>query len=141
MRGCKRVVDVDLAEGGKAACELWVVGLLLRMEPDVLEEQHVAGPQPAHCASRRLTYTVLGELDLAAELFCERCRDGPQRKRGLDTLRPSQVGHDDHLGAPLREVLEGWDRGSNARVIRDAVLGERHVEVLAHEDTFGCDID
>ena len=49
--------------------------------------------------------------------------------------------HDYHFGSPVREVLESWDGGSNACVVRDAVLGQRHVEVLPHEDTLGRDVD
>ena len=45
------------------------------------------------------------------------------------------VDHDD-LGPSLGEMLEGWNGGEDARVVGDLAVRERHVQVLADEDTF-----
>ena len=42
--GPERVVDVDVCIGGERLREFRVVGLLLGMEAQVLEQQHLAGP-------------------------------------------------------------------------------------------------
>src|ERR1700693_4054061 len=136
MGGAKCVVDVQLAECRKPARKLGIVCLLLWMEPDVLEEQNLAGLQPTDCTARRLAHAILGKEDLPVELFRESRRHGTQGERGLDSLWAPKMRYDEHLRAPVCEVLERWDRRSNARVVSDGAFREGHVEVLAHEDTF-----
>src|ERR1700693_2009241 len=61
----------------------------------------------------------------------------PKRKRRLNAFRAPEVRHDDDHRSPLREVLERRERRANSSVVGDAAFGDRHIEVLPHEDTFG----
>ena len=141
MRGGEGVVDEHLAQRCQLGGELRVVGLVLGMKAHVLQEQDMAGLQTGGGRACRLTDAIHCKLHLAPQLLRKRGRHRPQRKRGVDTLWASEVGHHDDHGAPLGEMLQGWDRRLDARVVGDGAVGERHVQVLAHENPFAGDVD
>jgi hypothetical protein len=49
------------------------------------------------------------------------------------------VRGDDHLGTGLGEGLDGRQDGADAAVVADETVGERHVQVGAHEDPLAVD--
>ncbi len=63
------------------------------------------------------------------------------RELGIDAVRPSEMGADDDLRSVMVEQPdERLERGANARVVGDAAVVERDVEVGANEDVLPRDI-
>ena len=68
-------------------------------------------------------------------------RDRRDRERGIDALRTAQVrAHDDLGRAALEQELERRQRRADPRVVGDATVLERHVEVAADEDALSLDL-
>ncbi len=135
------VVDVDLAKRRELSRELGVVLLLLGMEADVLEQQHLARLQPAHSGLGDRPDAVGYERDVAPQVLGELAGDGPKRQRRVRSRGPAEVRHHDDEGAPVHQVPKGGDGGANARVVRDLAVCHRNVEVLTHEDAPAGDVD
>ena len=134
VRGAERVVDVHVAERRQLPRELSVVARLLRVETQVLEQEHVARPQRGRRLRGRGADTVVRGRDGAAEQLRE-----ARRHRGHAQLvhhlpfGTAEVGHE-HQRAPLvDQVLDGRQGGADARVVDDVTARERDVEVDAHE--------
>ena len=79
---------------------------------------------------------VAGESNELAEALGQRFSDGLQRELRVDlALRAAEVGHGDHLGAAVKQRLQGGKgRVDAARVSNVAVLVERDVEVGADQN-------
>ena len=119
VRRAERVVDVEVAVRGELARELGVVLRLARVEARVLE--HVDA--------------------LVRQQLAEPRRDGRHRERRVRPLRPAEVRADAHLrGAVLEQQLERRQRRADARVVGDAAVLERHVQVGAHEHALAGDV-
>ena len=77
----------------------------------------------------------------SGEQLAEPRLDRRQRERGIGALRAAQVGQSTTLGgAALEEELERRQRRADARVVGDAAVLERHVEVDADEDALARDV-
>ena len=109
VHGAERVLDEQVAVVGELARELGIVFRLARVEAGVLEHADFGHARP--------------KLLL----------DGLHRVRGIGPLRPAEMGADCHLGGfVLEQVLQRRERRADARVVRDASVLERHVQVGAH---------
>jgi len=106
------------------------------MKAHVLQQQQIAILQPVDRRGGSLTDAVLRKADFPIELLGERFRDRPQRELGVFPFRTAEMRHDDDLCPSLGEMLEGWHRSEDPRVVGDLAFREWHVQVLAHEDTF-----
>src|SRR6202022_3941070 len=89
--GREGVVDEDLAQLSQLPSEVSVVGLLARVEADVLEQQELSPAEAAGGGPGGLADAVLGERHLSAQQVAEPVRNRPQRElwRRL-SLRASQ---------------------------------------------------
>ncbi len=135
------VVAEDLSVRGQLPGELRVVVLFPRMEPNVLEQQHLAGLQPADRGLRDRTHAVGGERHLAPQMLGELARDRAQRQGRVRTGGAPQMGHDDRHRPAVHQIAQGRDGGLDARRVGDGAVSDRHIEVLAHEDPLSVDVD
>jgi hypothetical protein len=142
VRRAERVVDVDVGERCELSRESGVVGLLARIEAHVLQHQHLTGH---HALDGLLCLGSDGgvdEGDVPAEEPLQHTPDRPERVlRFRLTLGAAEVAHEDHLGVVVDQVADGRQRGADARVVGDGAVGERHVEVDAHEHALPVDVD
>ena len=94
------VVDVDVGVGGERLGELRVVLLLLGVEPEVLEEQHLAGPHPLDRVLGADAQGVAGDGHVPPEQLGQALADRPQPQPVLDlAVGPAEVAREDDLGA------------------------------------------
>ena len=94
----KGVVDIDVAEAGKGLGEVVVVGFLARMEPHVLQQQHVAVVEPCDGVLGGISDAIRreGHVDTMAHDAADRIRQRlGDRLQGkfVDrlSLRPAQM--------------------------------------------------
>ena len=135
MRGAERVVDVHVAERGQLLAERGVVLLLALVEAQVLQHEHVAVAQRRGLRARVVAHRVGCEHDGLAQQLRELLGGGAQRERLFEALarRAAEMAHE-HDARTLRdELLDGGQRGADARVVGDDAVFHRHVEVDAHE--------
>jgi hypothetical protein len=132
VRGAERVVDVHVGQRGVALCQLRVVLRLAGIEAQVLEHHDLA---VGHVVE------VLRELHVRAEQLAQPLGDRPHRQLRVRPLRAPEMAGEDEPGAPLAQRLDRRQRGADARVVRDPPVGERHVEVDAHEHPLALDVE
>ena len=82
MRGAEGVVDVLIEAGCELLREGGVVLLLLRVEPEVLQQEDLAGLEGVDLRANRVTDAVRGQLDRDAEKLGEPPGDGCQGEPG-----------------------------------------------------------
>ena len=104
------VVDVDVGVAGERRRELRVVLLLLRVEAEVLEQQHLAGLHALDGILRAGAERVAGDRDVLPEQLGETLRDRPQAERVLDlAVGPPEVARQDHASALLEQAADRRD--------------------------------
>ena len=144
--GAERVVDVRVGQFRELGRELGVVLGLARLVADVLEHEHLTRCEP------------LGQLlDLGsdhrrrqrhrrADQLRQAIGDGPQRQVGFAVSWPAQVGDEHQPGAAAAQLLQRGQCRADPGVVGHArravgVVGERDVEVDAHENALAVHIE
>jgi hypothetical protein len=119
-----------------------VVGLLLGMETQVLEEQDLAWLEAAEGIGRPYPQGIAGDRHVAPKELRETLGNGPQPVRLDDlALGPTEVAGQDHRRALLEEQGDGRDRGPDARIVLDLAVLDGHVEVDADEHALAGGIE
>ena len=140
VRRAEGIVHVDLGQRRQRFRESRIVGFLFRVEAQVLEQQHLARLELARHLFGNLAHAIRreGHVDAIAEFLVEQLAQpdghGPQRILRIRlALGPAQVRGQNHFGAVPQRVLDGGQRGHNARVVgnRLSVFGQRYVEINA----------
>ena len=135
MRRAERVVDVDVRVGGERLRERRVVLLLLHVEAEVLEQQHLAGAEPLDGVLGAGAERVAGDRDGLAQQLAEALADRAEPEAVADlAVGAAEVAGEDHAGALRLEVADRRERRADARVVGDPAVLERDVEVDADED-------
>ena len=80
MGGPERVVHVDVGVRGERRREGRVVGLLLGVEPQVLEQEDLAGPHPLERVLRAEAERVAGDRHVPPQQLGQALADRPQPK-------------------------------------------------------------
>ena len=137
----ERVVHVGVGELGELPGEPDVVGLLPRMEPEVLEEHDVAGLDVAADRLGPVADDLVEGHHVDAEQLRQAVGDGPEAELVLRlALRPPEMRGDHERGAPVEELAERGDGRADPHVVGDPAALERHVEVGADEDPGAGDV-
>jgi hypothetical protein len=145
VRRAERVIHPHVGEARQLAREGLVVRLLLRVEAEVLEEEHLPLLEVAHELLHAVADAVVGEDHVLLQELGQPRRGGLQREL-LPVLRlplraPEVRGEHD-LRLVRDGVLDGGERRADARVVRDLPLRvERHVEVDADEDALAGEVE
>ena len=138
------VADVDVRELGEPVGEVAALGVVLaglaRVEAQVLDDGDRAVGQGGDRRLRGLADRVGREGHGSAEQLAQSGGGGGEGERRVrGALGAAQVRGDDHLGARVREGLDGGQDGADPAVVGDGAVVERHVEVGADEDPLACD--
>ena len=140
----ERVVHVQVGEIRELLRERRVVLLLFLVEADVLEHDEVValGARRGDRLHGRLADAVLGEGHLALQQRRQVIGHRLQAELGArPALRPPEVRREDHRRAVLQRVRDGGQRRPHPRVVLDAPLLDRDVEVDADEDALAGEIE
>ena len=137
------VADEEVGEGGQLFGESEPLRVVLAglgcLEPQVLQQRHVAVLQGGHGPAGRLPDHVVGEGDRPAQQLGQPLGNRAQRQlRPALALGTAQVGHHDHPGAAVGEGADRADTGPDAAVVGDdagavRAVGQRHVQVRADQ--------
>ena len=118
------------------------LALLLGIETQVLEQQHLARLEGLGHLGGLLAHAVTGEGDLHAEVLLDGRDDLFEGVFGIGVLlRTTHVRHEDHRTAFVEHLLDGGDGGADAGVVRHfALLVEGHVEIHADDRALAFEI-
>ena len=142
VRRAEGVVDVDVAVAGQRRREAGVVGLLLVVEAEVLQEQQLTGLEAVDGIHGPDADGVTGGRHGPLEELGEVLGHGAQAQRVADlALRPSEVAHEHDGGAVLEQVGDGGEGGADAGVVPHPAVLDGHVEVDPHEDALALRIE
>ena len=143
--GAERVVHVLVGERGERGRKPRLVLLLLRVEPEVLEQHHTAAARRVDAIDRQLhpvADRIVGKCDRAAEQFRQRLHDRPQAElRILLAFRAPQVAGKDRGGARGERVLNRRNGPAQSRVVADSPVFERHVEIDPDENALSLQVE
>ena len=142
VRGAERVVDINLRQRRKLLSEGGVVFLLLLVEADVFQQQHLAVLQRGRLGLRVGTDDVGRQRDVLAQQLGQALGDGRKRIFRVEfALRAAHVRAEDHPRVVRQQVLDRRQRADNAVVVGDTAVLHRDVEVAADEHSFARDVD
>ena len=117
-------------ERGEPAGELGVVGFLAGIEPRVLRDGHAAAGKPSGRRHRFCRERFGQEGDRRTQDDLERLDDGCKRERRIGAaLGPAEVGEENHACAPLPQIANRGQRRTDAGIVGDLAVLDRHVEV------------
>ena len=118
------------------------LALLLGVEAQVLEQQHLSGLQRSGLFRGLVAHAVVGEVDFHAQTGFDAGNDVPQRELGLGALfRTSQMRHQNDGAALFEHFLDRRDSGADARVVGNfQLLVQGHVEVDADNRALALEI-
>ena len=134
MRRSERVVHVEVAQRGECLRQRGVVLFFPGPEARVLHEGHAASRQSLGGCDAG--HRIRDELDRRGEDPLDIPHDLLQGELGIGPARgTAQVRQQDDPGSLLPQVLDRRRGGADPRVVRDAPVLQRHVEVHAHEGT------
>ena len=120
MRRAERVVDVEVHA--------------LRQRPRASPGRSTSRRRGSACSPAR-------ECARRARARARRALDGRDRERGVVPFRPAEVrAHADLGRVALEQQLERRQRGTDPRVVGDAPVLERHVQIAANEDALPGDV-
>ncbi len=142
MRGAEGVVHVVIREFRKLLGKLFVIGLFLGMEAQVLQQQglalfqlagHLLGLHPDAIGAEA---DVFAASQLLVQHHAQALGHRPQAELGSGlALGTAQVRRQDEPCAVAQRVLDGGQGLADARVVGDpAAIIQRDIEVHAHED-------
>ena len=111
MRRSERVVDVDVRVRGERRREARVVRLLLGVEAQVLEEQHLTRPEALDRVLRAEAQRVPGDRHVAPQQLGQPLADRSQPEAVLDlAVGPAEMAGEDDRGARREEQVDRRDR-------------------------------
>ncbi len=135
MRRAEGIVDVDVGIGRQRLRELGVVGLLLGVEAQVLEQDRLARLEAGDGVDGADAERVAGHAHGSAQQVRQAQRDRTQAEGVVDlALRPTEMAGQDDDGAAIEEVGDGRHAGPDAGVVDDLAVLERDVEIDPDED-------
>src|SRR5262249_1263551 len=115
MCGTKRVIDIDVAQGGQRFREGSVVVLLALVESKVLKEQHIARLHTCYKAFHRLAYAIWRKQNVFAHQPPQAFGYGGQTVLGVElSVRSAQVRTENDLGTVIDSPIDRRQCRANA---------------------------
>ena len=135
MGGAKRVVDIDVRERGERLGKIRIVLGFFLIEAHIFDDHDLARLEGVSHRMGFVADDVGGELHFAAHQLAQALRDRRESALflGFLILRTAQVGAEDHPRTVVREVFDRGDGLADTLVIGDDAVGQRDVEIAAHE--------
>ena len=141
MRRAESVVDVVLGQLRELLGEVLIVGLFLGVEAQVLEQQRLALFQLGgdffgfRANALGTEANVLAARQLLIEQHAQPLGHRLQAHLGIGlAFGPAQMRSQNQARSMAQSIFDGGQSFADARVVHDAPVFERHVEVNAHED-------
>jgi hypothetical protein len=134
VRCAECIVHEDIAIRCEPLGERWIVALLTGVEANVLKQKQFARSQAANGIVSTNAKRIASRWHIDANKLCQSLRCGSQTQAVYNaTIWSAKVRHDHDRCAAIKERLNGWNGGTDARVINDFPVGERHIEVDAQQ--------
>eukprot|EP00968_Pinguiococcus_pyrenoidosus_P000792 scaffold47_cov258-Pinguiococcus_pyrenoidosus.AAC.119 len=141
VRGTESVIDEEVEGGSELLGEGRLVGGLLRVEADVLQEDAVAVGHTLNHGLDFIAHAVRSHLHFLLEQLGQAASHGSQAELVLGSvLGAAEVGRKGDLGTLLHEGLDGRHGGADAGVIGDGLAVQGHVEVAANEHRLALEV-
>ena len=142
MGRAEGVVHIGVGEPGQGLGEVRIILGLALLEPEVLQQQHLAGPQGGGLGLHR------GAGDPAGQTQVQALGLQPLGHRGQAEFRfeagalgPAQVRAEHHRRSAVQEVGEGGHGFANAGGVGDDPVLDGHIEVRSQENPVPLDVD
>ena len=104
------------------------------MEAHVLEQKEFARSQAANGIVSTNAERIASRRHIDANKLRQSLRCGSQTQAVYNaTIWSAKVRHDHDRRATIEKRLDGWNGGTDAGVINDLSIGERHIEVNAQQ--------
>src|ERR1022692_353229 len=141
MRRAERIIHVEVRQASQLLGELLVVRFFFGVKPQILQQQGLTLFQLRGHLLRLRSHAVGPEAHVlaASQLFVEHHAQ-PFRHRlqthlqvGL-AFRPAQMRSQNQSRAVAQRVLDGGQRFADARIVHNASVFQRNIEVDPHED-------
>jgi hypothetical protein len=134
VRCAECIVHEDIAIRGEPLRKGWIVALLTGVEANVLEEKEFARSQAANGIVGTNAERIASRWHIDANELCQslRCRSQTQAVDNA-TIWSAKVRHDHDRRATIEKRLDSWNGGTDAGVVDDLPVGERHIEVNAQQ--------
>jgi len=141
MGGAEGIVDIEIGELGELPGKILVVLFFLGVKTEVLEQQRLAfleferhffgfGPNALGAEAN-----VFAARQFFIEQHPQTLGDGPEAQLWIGlAFGTAQVRREDETRAVAQSILDGGQGFADARVVHDASVVERDVEVDPHED-------
>ena len=134
MRGGERVVDIDIGKRRELPREPGIVGFLTRMEPQVLQQRHIAVLHRANHALGGGAHTIGCERHGPADRLGQWLNQRGQGHLGVRlTLWAAVMGGDDHPRALVDEFGDSGGGALNSRGVGDLAVLHGHVQIDAQK--------
>ncbi len=133
MRRGEGIIDVEVAERREFTSESDVVGLLGRMEAEILQQPDITVGELGHHRLGRRADAIGGESDrLAAQRGLQRRRERRQGqfRRGL-SVGPAEMGHDDDPRTGTAQLMDRRCQPVDAGRVRHPAIAHGNVEIGA----------
>ena len=138
----KGVVHIDVAIAGQLLGKFGVVLRLFLMEAQVFQQDDLAVLHVCDRFVRALADDIRREGHFIGEQPLQAARHRREREFRLEfPLRAAEVRAKDDLCVLAEQILDGRERGLDARLVRDFPILQRDIKVYPHKDSFACDID
>ena len=143
MRRAERVVHIEVAQLAQLPGEFRIISFLFRVEAQVFQHERLPAFQLVRhllglrANTVRRKANVLAAPQDAIEQDAQPLGYRLQAHLGIGlALGPPEVRRQYQARAVPQRVLDAGQRLANARVVHDAAVVERDVEVNAHENAF-----
>ena len=145
MRGAEGVVDINIRQRGQLFRVFRIIFGFRLEEADVFDHHDLAGLQRLGHGVGFVPHDIGGELHFPAHQLGQAFRH--RRQGGLlfgflvILLGTAEMGTENNRRAVIRQIPDGGDGLPDALVVGDYTVGQRYVEVAAHQHLFAVDVD
>ena len=134
MGRAEGIVHVDVRQRGQSPSKFRVVLLFLSMEAQILEHQYAARLQVLDGIIRPGANAVARKVHMAPQDLRQAIGNRPEAQGRINfAIRPTKVRAENYPSVVSEQVLNGWNGGTNARVVANLPVTQGHVEVNANK--------
>ncbi len=143
MRGAKRIAhEHSIAQVGKLLRKSGIVGLFLRMETHIFEQQHFPIAQRFRFRFSFRTHAIGDKRYRLAKQFLQaRCHRRKAVLRVHFAFGPSEMRGENQASAAAHRQLQRRQRLADARVVAHFAAVQRHVEIHADENALALQVE
>ena len=141
MRCRERVVDPDVAELCQLANECRIVLFFFFMETGIFQTEDVTVLHRGNRLGSDFADAIVRERYGFLDHVRKRRGDRLQRVLGIASLRPAEMGQQDHFAALAGYLDDGWCYAFEPGGVGDAPIFHGHVKVDAEQHALALHVD